>query len=546
MRSRIKKIFSVLFIAWLISAQALASANLKINRIDAGSFPIVKAVVSVEQDGMILDALSGDDFKAAIEDEGEVKVNEAQSLKESGENVTMVIAVDTSGSMKQEHLKEIKKGIKKLIGEKEEGDFAALISFNNDVFVTCDFTSDTEKLLQAVDSLSRAQKGITVLFKAIYEGLEMLETRSGLPRLRYLIALSDGKDEGTGFVLEDSIEKAQKAQIPVYSLGFLNKKGEFKFLDNMEGLAIKTEGEYRKVDDAKDLIVAYSIIADKILKQHVLTLDADFKGDGRNHNLEIQYRGDKGRTSTDTMLFRAPLLKIADCAGVEGGSAYKDACGNCVGGTTGLEPCESGKDCAGVEGGSAYKDDCGNCVGGTTGLEPCVKINSNILYISLGVLALILLIFLFFYRSRRRPEPIPPTTGEMEGEEDFEAREDFAPFPEKSQNDFAPLKPFVAEPTPSFTMENPLVLNIPVLGIEFALTPGTMRVGAYPDNNLELPADTVSGYHAEISGNGREWILKDLGSTNGTRLNGQYITGASNINEGDVIHIGPFDIHVTS
>ncbi|MCG8696521.1 MAG: hypothetical protein MI922_00595, partial [Bacteroidales bacterium] len=65
---------------------------------------------------------------------------------------------------------------------------------------------------------------------------------------------------------------------------------------------------------------------------------------------------------------------VKDCAGVPGGTAYIDDCGECVGGTTGKEPCVPGeKDCAGVPGGSAYIDDCGDCVGGTTGKEPCVK-----------------------------------------------------------------------------------------------------------------------------------------------------------------------------
>ncbi len=57
-----------------------------------------------------------------------------------------------------------------------------------------------------------------------------------------------------------------------------------------------------------------------------------------------------------------------DCAGVEGGTAFYDDCGYCVGGTTGLEP-NFAMDCAGVCDGEAFENECG-CVGGTTGLEP--------------------------------------------------------------------------------------------------------------------------------------------------------------------------------
>lgn len=64
--------------------------------------------------------------------------------------------------------------------------------------------------------------------------------------------------------------------------------------------------------------------------------------------------------------------EFVDCAGVAGGEAYIDDCGECVGGTTGLLPnqtCE--QDCNGTWGGNAFIDSCGDCVGGTTGKIPC-------------------------------------------------------------------------------------------------------------------------------------------------------------------------------
>lgn len=56
-----------------------------------------------------------------------------------------------------------------------------------------------------------------------------------------------------------------------------------------------------------------------------------------------------------------------DCAGVKGGSAFEDDCGECVGGSTGLAE-NYLMDCAGICAGEAIQNDCG-CVGGTTGLE---------------------------------------------------------------------------------------------------------------------------------------------------------------------------------
>ncbi len=74
--------------------------------------------------------------------------------------------------------------------------------------------------------------------------------------------------------------------------------------------------------------------------------------------LQFGCSGSSPSTSEDT-----------DCAGAEQGSAYVDACGQCVGGATGAVPCAS--DCAGVPGGVAVSDGCGVCTGGTTGVAPC-------------------------------------------------------------------------------------------------------------------------------------------------------------------------------
>ncbi|MDX9751811.1 MAG: hypothetical protein RBT71_12070, partial [Flavobacteriales bacterium] len=60
-----------------------------------------------------------------------------------------------------------------------------------------------------------------------------------------------------------------------------------------------------------------------------------------------------------------------DCAGVPGGTAFIDNCGDCVGGTTGEVACV--QDCNGEWGGSAFIDNCGDCVGGATGEVACVQ-----------------------------------------------------------------------------------------------------------------------------------------------------------------------------
>ncbi len=61
-----------------------------------------------------------------------------------------------------------------------------------------------------------------------------------------------------------------------------------------------------------------------------------------------------------------------DCDGMFGGVAFEDACGICVGGTSGHSPDDS-LDCNGDCNGQAYRDICGECVGGQTGLQPSAE-----------------------------------------------------------------------------------------------------------------------------------------------------------------------------
>lgn len=52
-----------------------------------------------------------------------------------------------------------------------------------------------------------------------------------------------------------------------------------------------------------------------------------------------------------------------------------------------------------------------------------------------------------------------------------------------------------------------------------------MRMGRSTDNDIILEADDVSRNHAEIKLRGGRYVLTDLNSANGTRVNGERVTG---------------------
>ncbi len=53
-----------------------------------------------------------------------------------------------------------------------------------------------------------------------------------------------------------------------------------------------------------------------------------------------------------------------------------------------------------------------------------------------------------------------------------------------------------------------------------------------------LDDPNVSRTHAEIRPRGGSWVLTDLGSTNGSRLNGRRLDGSEVLKPGDEIELG--------
>ncbi len=75
-------------------------------------------------------------------------------------------------------------------------------------------------------------------------------------------------------------------------------------------------------------------------------------------------------------------------------------------------------------------------------------------------------------------------------------------------------------------------------GEEIELTPLGLSLGRETDNDVHLLVDGVSRYHAKIEQIGNNWIIKDLGSTNGVEINGKDIPTSQVLTEGDIVSVG--------
>lgn len=81
----------------------------------------------------------------------------------------------------------------------------------------------------------------------------------------------------------------------------------------------------------------------------------------------------------------------------------------------------------------------------------------------------------------------------------------------------------------------------PLAGREVELRAERTRLGALAENDVAIPAPSVSRVHAEIRREDDEWRIVDLDSTNGTHVNDALVT-SSPLRPGDRIRLGEVEL----
>jgi len=78
----------------------------------------------------------------------------------------------------------------------------------------------------------------------------------------------------------------------------------------------------------------------------------------------------------------------------------------------------------------------------------------------------------------------------------------------------------------------------PTPGVTFPLEGDQLTIGRDASNGVAINDAEVSRKHSRLSFQGGKYVLEDLGSTNGTFVNGQRLSGPAVLKPGDVVSLG--------
>ena len=196
--------------------------------------------------------------------------------------------------------------------------------------------------------------------------------------------------------------------------------------------------------------------------------------------------------------------------------------------------------------------------------------DTELIVVGGGCLLLLMFSVLFLSSGRKRPQREGPLPGGFDREPDSEAEAEpstrlateHEPFTTEastseglSQGKESTLERTLHVSAPDISTEEPLAetdimqklrQSVPTLEIvEGPVAFGSLLqitretcIGRHPDNDFYIDHPTVSRWHAKITPQGDAFVLQDLGSGNGTQLNGLPVVTPVPLNDGDKISLG--------
>lgn len=264
-----------------------AMAELRIGPVYTENFPEVEAVLETQALTTSRSSLPAFQDLTLVEDgQPTVRAHAVRTFRETGQGLAIVVAIDVSRTMAGRPLRETRRALLSLLKDLQPRDQVALVSFADDVRVEMPFGPPGDQIRARVNGLTPRGR-ITELYRALFQSLSLFTP--DLPGRRRLLVISDGKDEGEAYSLDDVIELAQEREVPVDAIGLT--RIDPKYLSNLERLSELTGGGFSPANGAVEL---ESLVRKGLERLHFTPVAMftirNLKRDDQRHRLGIQWR----------------------------------------------------------------------------------------------------------------------------------------------------------------------------------------------------------------------------------------------------------------
>lgn len=253
---------------------------------------LVNVFVNVsDQSGAPVAGLTRDDFLLS-EDGKPQKI--AVFERESGVPLSIVLAVDTSGSVHRDMRLEVRAAKDFVHSMLRPQDEIELLEFDENVRERVPFTSNPRSIDNGLDRMERGSA--TALYNAIYLASQSLAARPGTsPRRKVIVLVTDGDNTVRGMRYPQAVEQAQRAEAMVYSLIIVpvmadagrDTGGEHALIQ----MSRDTGGKYYYVEEPRDLERSFEQVSEDLRTEYLLGYYPSTRDtDGSFRTIDVQMK----------------------------------------------------------------------------------------------------------------------------------------------------------------------------------------------------------------------------------------------------------------
>lgn len=549
-------------------AAAQVGSSVIIDEVNSSGYPAMTARVSVQDaNGVPIPNLDIRTFELVEDGRTSFPPTAVDQEVNPDANVSIALVIDLSGSMTGKPLEEAKTAstrlLDQLINTDNDPDRIAFFGINRavqpddktiDSSVEVPFTNDKNQVLNVVNFLTIEGNRPTPLYDALVRAVHFTAEQGGR---RAIILISDGFDTVSAMAAEDPIAEANRAGIPIFPISLSTNRVDEDYLQR---LAVRTGGEFRKAPAPEEFSDLFQQVLDQMKLQYKLSYDSRVPQDDQQHSLLLRVRSPRVQAYNEVKFTVPGGLQPAATPAAESGAPAP----------TTIPTTEA------------------SAPGPFDNITTFIQDNplpTALIGIAL-VLLMVLLVLLFIWLRRRRAASTPAYEyGTAGGEWSISSSggAPAAPGGAPAAPGGAPAAPSggitAAPPTASSGVAPPPTATAGSYGVPpgpapapYAVPPAaagdggtrviqrlpghvamlvdaknasrrydlleTTDVGRAQGNTVTLSDATVSRQHARIRLEEDHFVLYDLGSANGTFLNGTRVEQPVPIKDGDTIRFG--------
>jgi VWFA-related protein len=198
--------------------------------------------------------------------------------------LAVVLVLDTSGSMK-ENLQFLQEAATSFVDKLTDVDSALVVSFNESVKGSAEFSSDVDRLEEIITGLQAW--GGTSLYDAIRYGINRIKDKAGR---KALVVFTDGDDTTSSSTEQSAIDFARATEATIYTLGIKPGAGMGGAPNKgfLKRVAEETGGEAFFPDRVGDLIKLFAAISEELHNHYLLAYSPKRGPDGTFRKIELR------------------------------------------------------------------------------------------------------------------------------------------------------------------------------------------------------------------------------------------------------------------